>query len=136
MSNFFATLWTIACWAPLSMGFSRQEYCSGLPCPPPGHPFVTWSYFFCLKLFCLSFGFKHVSIFIGSRNRTLTNYKKEGLAIQSLNFGYKINWKLLFKDSISIKMVETIALLWKYMYLLIYQVNLLFPLGFLEVFLC
>ena len=22
--------------APLSMGFPRQEYCSGLPCPPPG----------------------------------------------------------------------------------------------------
>ena len=22
--------------APLSMGFSRQEYCNGLPCPPPG----------------------------------------------------------------------------------------------------
>ena len=32
----FATLWTIACQAPLSMGFSRQEYWSGLPCPPPG----------------------------------------------------------------------------------------------------
>ena len=32
----FATLWTIACQAPLSMGFSRQEYCSGLPCPPLG----------------------------------------------------------------------------------------------------
>ena len=30
------TLWTAACQAPLSMGFSRQEYCSGLPCPPPG----------------------------------------------------------------------------------------------------
>ena len=28
--------WTIACQAPLSMGFSRQEYWSGLPCPPPG----------------------------------------------------------------------------------------------------
>ena len=28
--------WTIACQAPLSMGFSRQGYCSGLPCPPPG----------------------------------------------------------------------------------------------------
>ena len=28
----FATLWT----TPLSMGFSRQEYWSGLPCPPPG----------------------------------------------------------------------------------------------------
>ena len=30
------TLWTIACQAPLSIGFSRQEYWSGLPCPPPG----------------------------------------------------------------------------------------------------
>ena len=29
-------LWTVACKAPLSMGFSRQEYWSGLPCPPPG----------------------------------------------------------------------------------------------------
>ena len=27
---------TVARQAPLSMGFSRQEYCSGLPCPPPG----------------------------------------------------------------------------------------------------
>ena len=25
----FATLWTVACWAPLSMGFSRQEFWSG-----------------------------------------------------------------------------------------------------------
>ena len=31
----FATPWTIARQAPLSMGFSRQEYWSGLPCPPP-----------------------------------------------------------------------------------------------------
>ena len=30
-----ATLWTAVCQAPLSMGFSRQEYWSGLPCPPP-----------------------------------------------------------------------------------------------------
>ena len=28
--------WAAASQAPLSMGFSRQEYCSGLPCPPPG----------------------------------------------------------------------------------------------------
>ena len=28
--------WTVACQAPLSMGFSRQEYWSGLPCLPPG----------------------------------------------------------------------------------------------------
>ena len=32
----FATPWTIACQAPLSMGFSRQEYWSGLPFPSPG----------------------------------------------------------------------------------------------------
>ena len=30
------TLWTEAHQAPLSMRFSRQEYWSGLPCPPPG----------------------------------------------------------------------------------------------------
>ena len=29
---FFATLWTVAHQAPLSMGFPRQEYCCGLPC--------------------------------------------------------------------------------------------------------
>ena len=29
------TPWTVACQAPLSMGFSRQEYWSGLLCPPP-----------------------------------------------------------------------------------------------------
>ena len=33
----FVTLWTVARQAFLSIGFSRQEYWSGLPCPPPGH---------------------------------------------------------------------------------------------------
>ena len=32
----FATLWTVAYHAPPSMGFSRQEYWSGLPFPSPG----------------------------------------------------------------------------------------------------
>ena len=37
--RFFVTLWTVAHQAPLSMGFSRQEYWSELPCPPSGdHP--------------------------------------------------------------------------------------------------
>ena len=31
-----ATLWPVARQAPLSMGFSRQAYWSGLPFPPPG----------------------------------------------------------------------------------------------------
>ena len=30
------TPWTAVCQAPLSMGFSRQEYWRGLLCPPPG----------------------------------------------------------------------------------------------------
>ena len=34
----FATIWTVALQAPLSMGFSRQEYWSGLSCPPLGDP--------------------------------------------------------------------------------------------------
>ena len=32
----FVTPWTVACQAPLSMEFSRQEYWSGLPFPSPG----------------------------------------------------------------------------------------------------
>ena len=33
----FMSLWTVTLQAPLLMGFSRQDYWSGLPCPPPGH---------------------------------------------------------------------------------------------------
>ena len=36
MSDSWQTLWTVVHQAPLSMGFSRQEYWSELPCPPPG----------------------------------------------------------------------------------------------------
>ena len=34
--RFFATPWTIACQAPPSMGFPREEYWNGLPFPSPG----------------------------------------------------------------------------------------------------
>ena len=34
--QFFVTLWTVACQAPLSMGFPKPEHWSGLPYPPPG----------------------------------------------------------------------------------------------------
>ena len=37
MSDSFVIPWIIACQAPLSMGFPRQEYQSGLPFPSPGH---------------------------------------------------------------------------------------------------
>ena len=36
MSDSFATPWTAACQAPLSMGFAREEYWSGLPFPSLG----------------------------------------------------------------------------------------------------
>ena len=35
----FVTLWTVAFQAPLSMGFSREAYWSGLPLPSPGDLF-------------------------------------------------------------------------------------------------
>ena len=35
-AQLFGTSWTTARQTPLSMGFSRKEYWSGLPCPPPG----------------------------------------------------------------------------------------------------
>ena len=34
-SHFFVMPWTVAYQAPMSMGFPRQQYWSGLPCPPP-----------------------------------------------------------------------------------------------------
>ena len=36
MSSSFSTPWTVAHQAPLSLGCSRQEHWSGLPCSPPG----------------------------------------------------------------------------------------------------
>ena len=35
-AQLFVILWTVAYQVPLYMGFSRQEYWNGLPCPPPG----------------------------------------------------------------------------------------------------
>ena len=37
ISDFATIPWTVAHQAPLSMGFSRQEYWNGLPFPSPGH---------------------------------------------------------------------------------------------------
>ena len=40
----FVIPWTVACQAPLSMNFSRQEYWSGLPFPSPGDfPTLGWN---------------------------------------------------------------------------------------------
>ena len=51
----FVTIWTVARQAPLSMGFSRQEYGSELQCSPPGglpDPAIQgWNPFLFLNLF-------------------------------------------------------------------------------------
>ena len=47
--QFFANPWNVAHQAPLSMGFSRQEYWIGLPFPPPGLRTLT----LCAKLYAL-----------------------------------------------------------------------------------
>ena len=43
-----ATPWTISCQAPLSMGFSRQEYLSGLPFPSPVDLLDPWTRVSCI----------------------------------------------------------------------------------------
>ena len=48
----FATSWTVAHQDPLSMGFSRQEYWSGLPCSPPGDVPDLW--IFTTHVSCIS----------------------------------------------------------------------------------
>ena len=56
----FAMLWTIAHQAPLSMGFSRQEYWSGLPCPPPHiYTYILFKIFFSIIVY-----YKILNIFL------------------------------------------------------------------------
>ena len=63
---FFVTLWTVACPASLSMAFSRQEYWSRLPCPPPEDlpdPGIKLRSSYCRHiLYCLSYPCKYLAI--------------------------------------------------------------------------
>ena len=46
-----ATPWTAAYQAPLSMGFSRQEYWSGVPLPSPQHVYLQFfTHNICMKV--------------------------------------------------------------------------------------
>ena len=85
----FVTPWTAAHQAPLSMGFSRQEYWSGLPCPPPGDlpnpgiepaspassalqaDFFTWE----AKVHSFSFQFLSQTCFKGRKTFLLTPFE-------------------------------------------------------------
>ena len=62
----FVILWTVAHQAPLSMSFSRQEYWSGLPCPPQGRcSYVQFSQYFLVRwsLYILFFSEGYFQIF-------------------------------------------------------------------------
>ena len=65
----FATQWTVTCQAPLSVGFPRQEYWSGLPCPSPGN-FPVCVYLHHIFLIYLSvnghLGYFHISAIVNS----------------------------------------------------------------------
>ena len=63
----FVTPWSIAHQALLFMGFSRQEYWSGLPCPPPGdlphlgiEPIVSYVSCISRRRFCLFYHWYHL----------------------------------------------------------------------------
>ena len=72
-----ATPWTIACQAPLSMGFSRQEYWSGLPFPPPAYSLYHQG---SPGLFYKAESFRKFSALINSFRQVVMNF-----AIVSLN---------------------------------------------------
>ena len=72
---FFAILWTITLQTPLSMGFSRQEYWSRLPFPPPGNrlnpgiepasPALAGGFFTTvLPIWCVCYLLNHVWLFM------------------------------------------------------------------------
>ena len=60
----FATPWTVAHQASLPMGFSRQEYWSGLLCLPPGHLPDTGIELVSLRSPALASGFFTISLYL------------------------------------------------------------------------
>ena len=80
-------LWTMALKAPLSMGFPRQEYWSGLPCLPPGDlpdlgikPASLWSPalaggFFTTSAPCVALVQKHVSLWKKKKKKIEENLR-------------------------------------------------------------
>ena len=88
------TLWIVARQAPLSKGFSRQEYWSGLPCPPPRNlpdpgiepkslklpalvdrfftTHATWKHYEHATYYAISFLENHFLSFLQTRKQSLT----------------------------------------------------------------
>ena len=82
------TLWIRARQAPLSMGFSRQEYWSGLPCPPSGdlpNPGID------LRLFGL-LHWQAVSLSVAPSEKPPFYYQFSSVATHSSTLAWKIPW--------------------------------------------
>ena len=76
---YLTLLWTVACQAPLSMGFSRQEYWNGLPCPTPAVFLTQGSN---LRFFCIGKQFLYYQCHLGSPKTQLKNVKVTSDSLQ------------------------------------------------------
>ena len=108
----FATLWTVAHQAPLSMGFSRQEYWSGLPCLPPGNllnpaiepeyllsPALAGRFFTTSTTFCLMWHL-HSKVSWVMQNRKIKKHRAHrGRGLQNSLVTSKRNRKLVKLDA-------------------------------------
>ena len=78
------TPWTVAHEAPLSMGFSRQEYQSGLPSPPPGNHVDPGIKPISLMSPALAGGFFATSATREARDSCLSLYKQRQIFLDSV----------------------------------------------------
>ena len=116
----FATPWIVACLAPLSLGFSRQEYLSGLPCPLPGD--LSWP----RDWSCISYVWQVSALPLVPLEKSITHSTSHFQAIlsfiqvplksfnDSLRFGWLFILIVHFLDSIITTVMST--LIFKYIY--------------------
>ena len=80
ISDSFESSWTVANQAPLSMGFSGQEYWSGLPCPPPWDlPDPGFEPVSLMPLALADFFFFYHLFHLGSPCKTINSHNKKVL---------------------------------------------------------
>ena len=84
------TIWTAACQTPLSMGFSRQEYWSGLRCSPAGDLSDTGIEPASLMSPALAGGFVLFCFTTSTTWETLGNLKNQGALGTSVVFWWQI----------------------------------------------
>ena len=114
----FAALWTVARKSPLSVGFSRQEYWTGLSCPPPGglpdpgiEPVSLMSPTLGGRFFIISAAWKACIIYKLNRMKLLAFDKNYSLCGLSIIFWLWMAYEettIILKWELSVQMVEFI----------------------------